>query len=361
MKVNFKFSLLVVLAISFSIVSCNKSSDPVKGKYQTGVLVTNQGQFGSGNGDVTYYNPSTGTAEDAIYKNANGGVHFAGDVLQSITLDGDMGYLVLNGSNKIKIVNNDTFKYDTAFTDAKLDKPQYLQVINGKAYISVWGPYDPNYSLIKSYILVMDTKKLTLVDTITTDLGVGNLLYNGKYLFASNNNFGGSSTVSVIDPSTDKRINQFKLSAGPAGMVLDVNNKLWVITTGSSTNFVGNNDGALYRVNPSTFDVEQKINLSANPGSSIDISPDKKNIYYSVDNSIYKIGIDATTAPTSSFINATDVVQLSTLAVNQKTGEIYIGDALNYATAGNAYVYGADGKKITSFPTGITPTQFLFR
>src|SRR6478736_160497 len=325
MKINFKFSLLVVLAIAFSIVSCNKSSDPVKGKYQTGVLVANQGNFGSGNGDVTYYNSSTGAAEQTIYKTANGGVKFAGDVLQSITLDGNVAYLVLNGSNKIKIVDNNTFKLDTAFTDPKLDKPQYLQVINGQAYSSVWGPYDANYSLIKSYILVMDTKKLTLVDTITTDLGVQNLLYNGKYLFASNNNFGASSTVSVIDPSTDKRIKQFKLSAGPAGMVLDANGKLWVIATGSSTNFVGNNDGALYRVNPSTFDIEQKINLSANPGSSIDITPDKKSIYYSVGNSIYKIGIDATDAPTSSFFNASDVVQLSTLAVNQKTGEIYIG------------------------------------
>ncbi len=357
MKINFKSSLWIALAISFAIVSCNKSSDPVKGKYQTGVLVANQGNFGAGNGDVTYYNPSTGSAEQTIYRNANGGTLFAGDVLQSITLDGDVGYLVLNGSNKIKIVDNNTFRLDTAFTDAKLDKPQYLQVINGKAYISVWGPYDANFSLIKSYILVMDTKKLTLVDTITTDLGVGNLLYNGKYLFASNNNFGGSSTVSVIDPSTDKRIKQFTLSAGPAGMVLDVNSKLWVIATGT---FAGN-DGALYRVNPSTFAIEQTINLNANPGNSIDMKPDKKSIYYSVNSLVYKIGIDATSAPTSSFINATDVVLLNAIAVNHSTGDIYIGDALNYSAAGMAYVYGADGSKKTSFAAGITPSQFVFR
>ncbi|HEV8515348.1 MAG TPA: DUF5074 domain-containing protein [Cyclobacteriaceae bacterium] len=357
MKINFKLSLLVVVAITFSIVSCNKSNDPVKGKYQTGVLVANQGKFGSSNGDVTYYNPSTGAIEDAIYKNANGGVLFAGDVLQSITIDGDVGYLVLNGSNKIEVVDNNTFASSKTFTDAKLDKPQYLQVINGKAYISVWGPYDQFYSLIKSYILVMDTKTLTLVDTITTDLGVENLLYNGKYLFASNNNFGESSTVSVIDPGIDKRIKQVTLSAGPAGMVLDVNGKLWVITTGT----YHGNDGALFRINPSTFAIEMMFDLSVNPGSSIDISPDKKNIYYSVNNSVYKIGIDATTAPASSFFDATDVVKLSTLAVNHSTGDIYIGDALNYATAGTAYVYGSDGKKKTSFPTGITPTQFIFR
>ncbi len=355
MKINFKSSLLIALAASFSIIGCNKSSDPVKGKYQTGVLVANQGNFGSANGDVTYYNTSTSLAEQTIYKNVNGS--FSGDVLQSITLDGDVGYLVLNGSDKIEIVDNNTFKLNNTFSDPKLDKPQYLQVINGKAYISVWGPYDSNFDLVKSYLLVMDTKTLQLVDTITTDLGVENLLYNGKYLFASNNNFGGSSTVSVIDPSIDKRVNQFTLAAGPAGMVLDANNKLWVVTTGT---FAGN-DGKLFRVNPSTFAIEQTINLSANPGNSLGITPDKKTLYYSVNSLIYKITIDATTASTSSFINATDVVTLNTLAVNPTNGDIYVGDALNYSTAGSVYVYGSDGTKKTSFAAGITPSQIVFK
>ena len=38
-----------------------------------------------------------------------------------------------------------------------------LQVVNGKAYISVWGEYDSNFSLVDSYILVVDIKTLTVV------------------------------------------------------------------------------------------------------------------------------------------------------------------------------------------------------
>ncbi|MBS1681109.1 MAG: SMP-30/gluconolactonase/LRE family protein [Bacteroidetes bacterium] len=354
MKIN--SILFFALAFAVSVVSCTKSSDPVKGKYQTGVLVANQGNFGSGNGDVTYFNPSSKVSEQAIYKNANGGTSFSGDVLQSISLDGDKGYLVLSGSNKIEVVDNNTFTLSKTFTDPKLDKPQYLEVINDKAYISVWGPYNSNFLLTRSYILVMDTKTLALVDTITTDLGVENLLYNGKYLFASNNNFGGSNTVSVIDPSTDKLIKQIVLSAGPAGMVLDANGKLWVITQGT----FGSNNGVLYRINPSTFAIEQVIDLSTNPGNSICTTPDKKSIYYSVNNQIYKIAIDATSTPTSPFINASDVVTLNALAVSN-VGDIYLGDALNYSTAGMAYVYDSDGNLKTSFPTGITPTQFVFK
>ncbi|MBS1489926.1 MAG: hypothetical protein JSS93_05330 [Bacteroidetes bacterium] len=353
MKINLKCGVFVWIIVT--LVSCNKSSDPVKGKYQTGVLVANQGKFGSANGDVTYYNPATSLAEQNIYKNVNGS--FSGDVLQSVTLDGDAGYLVLNGSNKIEVVNSNTFSLTGTFTDPKLDKPQYLSVINGKAYVSVWGPYDNQYNLVKSYLVVLNTKTLQLVDTITTDLGVGNLLYNGKYLFASNNNFGSSNTLSVIDPSIDKRINQLRLSAGPAGMVLDANSKLWVIATGT----YGGNNGALYRVNPSTFAIEQTISLSANPGTSLCASPDKKTLYYSVNSSIYKLSIEATTAPSSPFINASNVVTLYALGVNPTTGDLYVGDALNYASAGMAYVYGADGSKKSSFATGIVPTQFVFK
>ncbi|MBS1486488.1 MAG: hypothetical protein JST43_02770 [Bacteroidetes bacterium] len=355
MKSNFRLCVLLAFVISFSIVSCNKNNDPVKGKYQSGVLVANQGNFGSANGDVTFYNPTSGQAEQTIFKNVNGS--FSGDVLQSITLNGDVGYLVLNGSNKIKIVNSNTFTQTGIFTDPKLDKPQYLAVINGKAYISVWGAYDHNYNLIKSYLLVMNTQTLQAVDTISTDLGVGNLLYNGKYLFASNTNFGSSSTVSVIDPSTDKRIKQLTLSAGPAGMVLDANSKLWVIATGT----YGGNNGMLYRINPSLFAVEQTISLGANPGNSLCISPDKKTLYYAVGNKIFKIAFDGTAAPTSPFINAADVVALNTLAVNPANGDIYVGDALNYSSSGNAYIYDAAGNKKTSFAVGITPTQFVFQ
>ncbi len=60
MKTKFKLVLWIAL-VSYSVLftGCSKSSDPVKGKYQTGVLIANEGAFGSANGDVTYYNASS--------------------------------------------------------------------------------------------------------------------------------------------------------------------------------------------------------------------------------------------------------------------------------------------------------------
>jgi YVTN family beta-propeller protein len=354
MKSIFKI-ILVMPLLTLLLVSCDKNIDPINGDYQSGVLIINEGNFSASNGDITYYNSSTGINEPAIFRKVNGS--FAGNVLQSLTLDGDVAYLVLNGDNKVQVVNSNTLKLTNTLSDELLVNPRYLQIVNGKAYISTWGSFDQNFSLSKSYLTVMDTKTLQRVDTIGTGVGVENLLYNGKYIFASDNNFGGSNTLSVIDPTTNTRIKKIQLANGPAGLVVDANNKLWIIATGTYT---GNN-GKIFRVNPSSFVIEQIIELGKKPNSDLAISPDKKSLYYSIGKQIYKMSIDATNAPTTSFINATDVVALYSFDVDPKSGNLYVGDALNYAVDGLAYIYQQDGSFKLKITTGINPTQFIFK
>jgi hypothetical protein len=350
-----KLKFLLCISVAVVLLACDSDNDPVKGEYQSGVLIANEGGFMANNGSVTYFNPSTKLTSQNIFKNTAG--LFAGGILQSISIDGDRGYLVLNGSNTIEIVNHNTFESVATFTAAELDKPRYVQVIGDKAYISVWGAYDANYSLVDSYVLVVDTKTLSVVDKIDTDEGVDNLLYNGSRLFASNNNFGNSSTVAVIDPSSDELIDQIELAAGPAGMVLDANNKLWVITQGT---YLGN-DGKLFRLNPTTLAIEEDIDLSMNPDGDLAITPDKKNLIYNNGSSIYKIAITDTQAPTQPWINAANVQELYALEVNPENGDLYIGDAKDFSSPGTVYIYNADGTFKESFESGINPTQFVFK
>jgi DNA-binding beta-propeller fold protein YncE len=351
-----KIKLLLFACFIVWLQGCDSDDDDnVRGEYQSGVLVANEGAFQKSTASVTHFNPETHSLTQNIFKNAAG--LFAGDVLQSITLDGDRGYLVLNGSNAIEIVDHNTFKSVATFTDPELDKPRYVQVINGKAYISVWGPYDANFSLIDSYVLVVDTKSLAVVDKIDTDEGVENLLYDGNRLFASNWNYGGSHTLAVINPSANELVDQIELAEGPAGMVMDANNKLWVITTGT---FQGN-DGKLFRIDPANLTIEDVIELSLNPDTNLAITTDKKNLVYSDGNLIYKISIAETQAPTQPWIVASDVQELYALDINPGNGEVYVGDARDYSSPGKVFVYHEDGSFKESFESGISPTQFIFK
>ncbi len=348
----FKF-VCVALAVTslFFLQSCDKAADPIKGAYQSGVLIVNEGGFGAANGDVTYYNSSSSLLEQSIFKNVNS--TFAGDVLQSISVEGDDGYLVLNGSNKIEVVNINTLKRKNTFTDLKLNSPRFLKVINGKAYISVWGPFNSSFALIDSYVLVVDTKTLSVITSIDTNEGVENLLYDGKFLFVSKNGFSGSNALSVIDPSTNKIVKEINLSGEPVGMVQDTNNKLWVITT----------DGVskLFRINTTTFEVEQTVEIGSNSKGYLAVTPDKRNLIYAMGKAVYKMSIDATTAPTTPLFTASNVTSFYGMNVDPNTGDIYVADAKNYSSAGDTYIFTADGNFKNKVETGIAPNSFVFR
>jgi hypothetical protein len=352
MKTNFYWAVLLLASVLF-VQSCDSDDDDDVQEYDEGLLIVNEGGFGAGNGTVTYVD-ARGKVTQNIFKKAEG---FAGDVLQSLTVTDDHAYLVLNGDNKIEIADEETFSPENTLTAPAIDKPRYVEVINGKAFISVWGPYDENYTLIDSYVLVVNAETLNPIDTIDTEEGVEHLLYDGNYLFASNYNFGASKTLAVINPADHELVDQIELDWGPADMVLDKNGKLWVITTGTSEG----NDGKLFRINPATLAIEDEIELGANPGTDLEISPDKATLIYRVGTGVFKMGIDSEVAPEVAWITVADADTPYALGVDPTTGDVYFGDAVDYASPGVVYIYNADGEFQKSITSGICPTQFVFR
>jgi hypothetical protein len=352
MKVNIRYYTCVFFAILF--MSCEEDEGP-KGKYEDGVIVVNEGGFGDSNGTLTHYNPDTKEAQQNVFRSS--GSDFAGDVVQSLNIENDKAYIVVNDDNKIEVANANTFEAISTITHSDIEKPRYVEVINQKAYISVWGPYDKFYSLIDSYVLVYDLKTNQVIKKIDTNEGVQNLTYDGKRLFALSYEYGGSSTLAVIDPNDDSLVEQIEIGPGSSAMVLDNNGKLWVIISGTDEG----NDGTLIRINTSSFAIEQEIDLGLNPNAQLAITSDKKNIIYSEGNDIYKISTNATSAPVAPLIDASDVVTPYALAVNPENDEIYFADALNYKTPGTIYIYNSDGSFMTTFTAGINPTQFIFK
>lgn len=347
-----KFSLRYVLMvfIAAAVVGCNDDETP-RGEYERGAFIVNEGAFGSANGSVSFYNTSTTESSQNIATVSGG---FPGDVAQSITFKNDKAYLVLNGSNTIQLFDANTFNHLNTITSTDLIAPRYLEVIDDKAYISVWGPYDEEYNLVDSYVLVYDLNTNKIIKKIDTNEGTEFLLYTGNYLFASNYNYGASNTLAVINPVDNSLVKQIELAGGPAGMVTDVNGKLWVICSDFVT-------GKLFRINPATLAIEATIEMSKAPGVDLAITADKKNLLYTIGKSVYKISIDSKTESTKPLLNFSDVITFYAFAVNPENDEIWIGDAVNYTSTGKVFIYNADGTAETTFDVGINPTQFIFK
>ena len=346
-------ALLLEACLLFA--GCEQDDVQPAGKYDHGVFVVNEGGFGAGNGTISFRDPA-GQLEHNIFRNLQG--DFAGDVVQSLYFDDeDTGYIVVNGDSKVERVDAATFEKRGTITHAAIDKPRFMAVAGNKAYISVWGPYDEFFSLIDSYVLVWDLINNEVITTIDTDEGTEELLLSGGVLFATNYNFGGSNTVALIDPVSDGLLDQLEVASGPSGIVEDGSGKVWVLCVGD----YASNNGALVRIDPVTRMVEETVPLDANPNSDLAITPDGSSLLYMVGTSVYKLDVTATVAPDVPFFVADEVVSPYALGVHPGTGEIWIGDALDFTAAGKVYIYSAAGEDVTNFAVGIGPTQFVFK
>ncbi len=100
------------------------------------VFVVNEGNFGSGDGTISYYNTSANTTELDVFglKNSSKAL---GDVVQSMTVDGDKGYVVVNGDGKLFTVNANTMELINTMTGLSL--PRYFLVYQGKGLLNRVG------------------------------------------------------------------------------------------------------------------------------------------------------------------------------------------------------------------------------
>lgn len=338
---------LLFLTILFS--GCDDSEKP-KGEFATAVFVVNEGNFLDADGTISSINPSTGVVAHDLFGSVNDG-RALGDVVQSMTIDRDVAYIVVNNSNKMEVVNANTF--ESLYTIENLSLPRYFITHNGKGYVSEWVNFsDPGR------ISVIDIETHTVTGTIVTDYGAENLIaVNGK-IYVSNS---FTNTVSVIDPATAQLINSIQVGHTPGSLLMDDENKLWVICGGGyDLDYNPQNDGKLVQIDPATNALIKTIELNSNVAAKAAMDKSKTNILYYAGSSVYKVNVSATQKPTAPFITEVASTGFYGIGIDPKTDVIYLSDANGFATNGKAFRYTSTGVPIDIIATDRGPNSFVF-
>lgn len=339
------------LAIAFTFIACDERDDSPKGEYSSGVFVVNEGNFGSADGTVSFFNRNDKSVKQDVFGTANNG-RALGDVVQSMTVDGNLAYLVINNSNKVEVVNANTFKTEYTIEDVKL--PNYFVALNGKGYLTEWVSFAE-----KGRVSVINLNNRSIETRIETDYGASNILAVNNMLYVTNS---FANTVSVINPSTNAVVKAITVGSSPGAFALDKNNKLWVVCGGGyDGNYNSLNDGALYQINTSTNVVEKNIALGVNVKSQVAINREKDNLYYFNGNKIYKVSIDATSTPQQALITEDNAAGFYGFGFDAEQEIIYAADAGNFSGNGKVYRYQKDGTPIDNFVAGRGPNGFVFR
>ncbi len=275
-----------------------------------------------------------------------------GDVAESMKIIRNLGYLVINNSNRIEVVSLKDFKSIKSITG--LFSPRYIEVVNSdKAYATN----------LQNNISIIDLRNNSVTGAIQTSTWTENLLMFDKYMLVNSiGNFNEPSSrrkaqVFVIDTQTDSIVDSIQTGKEPVGIVIDINKKVWVLCSGGYDNYEA---PSLIQINPESREVE-KVLTFPNPKevpSRLCINSSGDTIYY-IKGGVFQMPITSNTLPDQPLIPS-DGRLFYGLAVHPNTGNIYVSDAKDYVQNGAAFQYSVKGTLIRQFVTGRIPGSFCF-
>lgn len=339
--------LFILLGSLWCFTACKKdqpsTSNIVFNSNSSGVFISNEGNFQFGNSAIGFYNSSDNSYAEDLFKDAN--KRPLGDVCQSMYMHNNKLYIVVNNSNKIEVVNPNTFVTSGSITG--LTSPRYfLPVSIQKAYVT---------DLSSNAISVIDLNSNTVIKQIpcigwTEELCISN---NKVYVTNKSNHY-----LYVINPQTDKIEDSIKIGYGANSLKLDKYNQLWVLANGNGSNselatlqVINTNVDTVF--NTFTFKTkdEQPWRLKINGSND--------TLYY-LNNGVYQMPITAMQLNNSPLIPENKNIFYG-LGIDPNNGQIYVSDAIDYVQKGIVYRYQANGVLINSFKAGITPNDFYFK
>ncbi len=321
------------------------------------VIVINEGNFLSADGSLSTYNTTTGEVKLGAFTSANG-FPFAATIQNGVAYNGNY-YFVTNSADKVEVLNQETLSSTATikptFSDPDaLVNPYMIAAVGEKAYVSNWGKFNSSTFVFEnSFVAVLDLTSNTITGKLDWAVKPQGMIAAAGKVFVADN---GSNTISVIDPTDDQVSTTITVESGPDKMILDKNNKIWVIC----------NSGNLVRINPGDNTVEATIPdiKIAGYNEKMVINSAGDMIYYlhaapwpSKAKEIYAISIDASAAPSTPIISGENFYGLGISPANK----IYVTDANGFLGNGTVVRYEADGTKIDEFECGRGPNGFLFR
>jgi hypothetical protein len=302
-------------------------------------VICNEGNFQNGNASVTFYDFANDVLTDDVFKKVNN--RNLGDVLQSSSLFEDEVFLVVNNSQKIEVVGRKDMLLRRTISGFK--SPRNMLILSSDlAYVSEY--YDNS-------VKVINPQTGQINATITCPGWHDQMIIVGSKLYVSTVNRNQLYIINILTNAVEDSI---MVANGGADMVLDVQNRIWLLCSESA----GTSSAKLFQINTTTDSVLKTFTLPDVNALRLTINGNRDRLYW-ISNHIYSMGINEFSLPSSPFIVSNNN-NFYALGYIPHRNEIWAADAIDYIQKSTVFRYNSEGMNIGLFKSGTNTGNFLF-
>jgi hypothetical protein len=346
--------LLPLLWLGLFASSCNPSEPgeaPPLGEFEKGVLIMNEGAFGSNDGEVYHYDPSSGVVKQDIFRSKNLRP-FGGLVQDMVEIEGRI-YLVSN-TGKVEIVTSKDFELLGGIS-LGLNITRSLLSVNQKLFISDWGPYDANFNNPDSYVAVVnDLNGGSIAKKIPVSSRPEGMIVAGNFIYVA---CTAAKKFDVISISSESVAGSITVEGNPTEF-FEIEGRLFLYATDDS-------NAIFHEINPGNYTVVRTIKIPlANSTPIVALGEGSEVlIVTSTGWPDYNDAVAKVSVNTGQVINPSYYVGNGIYGIGFKIEgkEIYVAEHNGFQGNGSVFILSAAGLLVKTLEVGKAPSGFIFK
>jgi hypothetical protein len=349
-------NLLLLFAFSpLFFTACTSDPEPqlAVDSYDHGVLIVNEGNFYSGDGEITHYDQETGEVTNNLYQSSNGVVLAA--YIEQLRVSGDNAYIVdsKQGGAKVVVVDKATFREKGRVEG--LEIPRDVAVAGNKLFIADWGNYDEEgtYTNPNSFVAVTDINGGDIIDKIPVSSRPQSVVAFDGFIYVACEE---SKEIIKINPTSNEISERKTYEASPKNF-LNSREQLMLYSTLDQKLHLDVIDPATLSSSKTIFDVPNSTRVTLDgQGQAWALTTAYSADYSYTDNQVINFSISGKETPRTVF----EARNLRGIALDKANKHLYIADDNGIQGNGTVVITNLQGEEIQKLEVGRVPSKFYF-